>query len=379
MGDRLVMRRMVVFVIATCVTAVGAARADDTIYRYEGNVHPLDPTAGWLQGNTCDLGCKESVENGRFVIRWARGGDTVNYGLRIGTPEAPAPSALWVEWQFRSNHPLGPNFFTCDGGFSVDFAGVNEVVLMYGDTAISFSGDFFVPNLPNEEFQTYRFESTDGINFRISVNGRVFVSGMEENFDEYSSLGLQGRGGCDGMPNTVNEWDFVRYGTISFGEKVIDSDPPQGLVDAREPLDRFTVTFDSANYVYIDDILVETTGDESPVILMTRRRENDEPDTVEIVLDRPIAFGETTRFTMTDAGPPPIDGVNTIEYHFATGDFDNSGSVALTDHAQLANCLKGPTRQSISRACTAFDFTADKAIDLWDFAFFQTVFTGETP
>jgi hypothetical protein len=39
---------------------------------------------------------------------------------------------------------------------------------------------------------------------------------------------MGGLGGCDFFPNTVNEWDFVRYGTISYGEQIIASDPPGG-------------------------------------------------------------------------------------------------------------------------------------------------------
>ncbi|MCH8243380.1 MAG: hypothetical protein IH897_12350 [Planctomycetes bacterium] len=366
--------------VGAWLAAVAPSFADDTIYRYEGNVVPYDESAGWLDG-LCEKPCSESIEDGHFVLRWPFAADSVNYFYRIAVQGEAPPPTLWVEWRFRSNHPLGPNFFTCDAWFTVIYKSIVERMWMYGDAAISFGGNAFVPGLTIDEFHTYRFESLDGAAFQMSVDGRLFITGVDGGENDVHTLKMGGLGGCksDQIPDMINEWDFVRYGTIAFGEKVIASDPPQGLVDARKPLDRFTVTFDSANYVYIDDILVETTADESPVVLMTRRRENDEPDTVEIVLDRPIAFGETTRFTMTDAGPPPIDGVNTIEYHFATGDFDNSGSVALTDHAQLANCLKGPTRQSISRACTAFDFTADKAIDLWDFAFFQTVFTGETP
>ncbi|MCH8243381.1 MAG: hypothetical protein IH897_12355, partial [Planctomycetes bacterium] len=274
-----------VLLIVTCVTVVAAARADDTIYRYEGNVVPYDESAGWLDG-LCEDPCSESIEDGHFVLRWSIAGDLANYHLWIGRPGDPAlPPSPWVEWRFRSNHPLGPNFFTCDASVWIHLHDVSAILNMYGDAAISYDGGRLVSGLVINEFDTYRFESVDGSMFRWSVNGKVFWTGQDDSGNGAHFLQMLGIGGCksDQIPNMINEWDFVRYGTISFGEKVIASDPPQGLVDARKPLDRFTVTFDSANYVYIDDILVETTGDESPVILMTRRRENDEPDTVEIV------------------------------------------------------------------------------------------------
>ena len=34
--------------------ATGFAVADETLYRYEGDVHPLDPSAGWEEFNPCE-------------------------------------------------------------------------------------------------------------------------------------------------------------------------------------------------------------------------------------------------------------------------------------------------------------------------------------
>ncbi len=374
------MRTVGLLVVCAWVVASARLRADETLFRYEGNVHPLD--AGALVGSLCEDPCSDSVEDGHYVLRWRVVGDAVNFQFQItAIEEPPPPPNFWVEWRFRSNHALNPSSISCDANFKVQFPPIEDRIHMYGDAAFNDSGDFGIAGLDLDEFHTFRYESIDGIDYTLAVDGTVFARLSGDTPLRSTSVALRGRGGCigDSFPNMINEWDFIRYGTISFGDQVIASDPPQGLVDARKPLDRFTVTFDSANYVYIDDILVESTGGEAPVVLQTRRRENDEPDTVEIVLDRPVTFGETTRFTMTDAGPAPVDGVNVIEYHFATGDFDNSGTVTLTDHAQLSTCMNGPTAESASNTCTAFDFTADKAIDLWDFAFFQTVFTGDTP
>jgi len=290
--------------------------ADETLYRYEGNVVPYDESAGWDIFNPCEDPCSESVEDGRFVLRWAHPNDLVNYNFLIAAPgDPPPPSTLWVEWRFRSNHPIGPNFFTCDASFKVKYAGTFEVVFMYGDAAISFSGDDFFGGLDLDDFHTYRYESTDGLTYRISVDGRVFIVGTGNNPDGSHSLGLRGRGSCESFLNTVNEWDFVRYGTIGFGEPIIASDPPGGVVSAQvhPDLDRFTVTFDSPNYVYIDDISVEVTGGVTPVVLQTRRLDNGSPDRVEIVLDRPIPLAETTRFTFNDG-----TAVNVVSYTYVS-------------------------------------------------------------
>jgi len=49
------------------------------------------------------------------------------------------------------------------------------------------------------------------------------------------------------------------------------------------------------------------------VVTQTRRRENDEPDTVEIVLDRSLPAGQLTRFIMNDG-----QTANVVEYSFVT-------------------------------------------------------------
>jgi hypothetical protein len=291
--------------------AVRGAVADEVLYRYEGDVVPYDESPGWINGNPCEAPCTESVENGRLVLRWSRPGETVGYHLWIPeAPEAPAPPTLWVEWRFRSNCPVGPFGFGSDARFVVQYGAMHELVWIYGDVAISFGGNQYVAGLDIEQFHTFRFESLDGINYRISADGQVFIIDAEDN-PGASFLQLAGDGACELLPEPVNEWDFVRYGTISYGEQIIASDPPAGPVELAvgSTLDRFTVTFDSPNYVYIDEITVETTGADPPQVIQTRRRENDEPHTVEIVLDRPMPLGRTTRFTFDDGV-----AVNVVEY-----------------------------------------------------------------
>ena len=107
----------------------------------------------------------------------------------------------------------------------------------------------------------------------------------------------------------LNEWDYIRFGTIAAGEQIIGADPPSGSTVYDPAFNSFTVTFDAPNFVHIDDITVEVTGGDAPVVARTWRRENDGPETVEIVLDRPMPIGETTTFTFDDGV-----AVNVVRY-----------------------------------------------------------------
>jgi len=153
----------------------------------------------------------------------------------------------------------------------------------------------------------------------------------------------------------------VRFGTMGSGERLTGSTPPGGFVDARRfaPLDRFTITFDAPNYVYLDEISVETAGDAHEVT-RTRRLEDGAPETVEIVLDRPIPYGATTRFTLDDG-----EAINVVEYTFAPGDTDGDGDADLRDAAAFQCCFG---RTSATGVCAALDTNADGRIDLDDYA-----------
>jgi hypothetical protein len=223
-----------------------------------------------------------------------------------------------------------------------------------------------------DEFHTHRFESPDGFNYWFAVDGLVFMVESDNTPSEYHYVYLRGMGGCpsDQVPNMVNEWDFIRFGTISYGEQVIACDPPGGFLDARQHtgLDRFTVTFDQPNYIYLDEVAVEVTGGDVPVVTQTRRRENDEPDTVEIVLDRPVPFGETTRFTFNDGV-----AVNVIEYTFAPGDTDGDGDADLHDFALFQTCFG---QSGVASPCAALNLNSDGMIDLSDYARFYSLLSG---
>ncbi len=325
---------MALFSVSICA---GNARADELLYCYEGDVVPYDESAGWIVADACDDPCSESVEDGHFVLRWPYAGNLANYHLWITQPPQEPPPTLWVEWRFRSNQPIGPYSYTCDANFKIRYAAVTDLVNMFGDAAVSWSGDGFIGGLAIDQFHTYRFECLNGFDYHVSVDGQVFIVDVGRSPGEYHNIQLAGSGYCAPPPpdpSTVNEWDFVRYGTISSGEQIIASDPPAGLVDAMQypDLDRFTVTFDSPNYVYIDEVTVEVTGGIAPVVTQTRRREKDEPDTVEIVLDRPLPINHTTRFTFNDGV-----AVNVIEYTPAYGDADDDG---VTD--DVDNCPNTP-------------------------------------
>ncbi len=289
----------------------GAVYADGLLYSFEGNTVPYDPSEGWIIADPCDPPCTEAVEGGAFILRWPVPGNMTNYHRWVTQALEEPPATFWVEWRYRSNFPFGGVFWTCDGAFSVRYGGALAPTYMYGNAAISASADEVVTGLALNQYHTYRFESLDGFNYRIAVNGHLFVERFSDSPPGYH-VQLWGRGGCAGdkMPNIEDAWDFVRYGTIAFGEAIVATDPPYGYLDSQavSPFDRFTVTFDSPNYVFIDDVAVEVTGGVTPVVAATRRTDTDDSATVEIVLDRPIPANERTRFTFTDpAGSQIID------------------------------------------------------------------------
>jgi hypothetical protein len=290
-----------------------ALRADEVLFRYEGDVRPEN--GGMTLFDSCSSGnlCTDFVEEGRYVIEW-EGGDPVNYDHNISVDPEEPPSILWIEAHFRSNWPLPPGDDGCDGRFVAHFRDVFDLVWLHGDRAVSFSGDEFSPLLPLNQFYTTRFESRDGTSFRFAVNGRVFFARTEHQPAGSSGLQFGGLAFCNRPLGTIirNEWDFIRYGTISDGEAIVAADPPAGVLDANQypKLDRFTITFDQPGYVYVDDVGVDSTG-AVPQVQWTRRPDNGGPETVEIVLDRPLAVGHTTTFTFDTGAEPQI-----IEYTY---------------------------------------------------------------
>jgi hypothetical protein len=211
----------------------------------------------------------------------------------------------------------------------------------------------------------------------------------------------------------IDRWDFIRYGTLSSGEQVVSSDPREGFVDARShpALDRFTVTYDEPNYVYIDEITVqsepwaqahgpdegadgtglapaawEASADDTglapwaltgalnsalitPSVIATRRQDNGPPETVEIVLDRPIPYNATTRFTFNDGTLE-----QSVDFTYAPGDTDGDGDADLADFSYFARCFEST---QVAGLCLLFDADGNSVIDLADYIAFGTALAGE--
>lgn len=344
------------------------ALADDLLFAYEGNVLPSDPGTGWLVFNACDSGCSASNQDGKLVLRWDTSGDIVDYTHRVVEPPNPTLPTLWVEWRFASSIALGNNPI-CDGRFLVDYANVFDWIAMFGDAVVSASGDKALTGLPIDAFRTFVFASADGSTYCFYVDGSPFRCSTDQTgADGTDSIKMIGQGGCK-LP-TVNRWDYVRYGTISYGEGIVSSDPPAGFIDARAfaPLDRFTVRYDQPNYVYVDEITVETTGGVTPVVTKTRRLDNGPPDVVEIVLDRPIPFDANTRFTFDDGA-----AVNTLTFIYTPGDTNGSGTADLADFAAFQNCFGA---EELPDACMPLDADSDQELSLDDYFEFQSVLDG---
>ena len=285
--------------------------ADELLHGLEGTTTPSDPSTDWIVGNPCTNPCTETVETGHFVRYWSEAGDMTWHSKWITFPDETPPETLWVEWRFRSNRLMPLTSYSCDAAMVI-FRGDLEVVYLLGNAAVANSGNQFILGLDPNEFHSYRFESPDRINYRVSVDGEVFIVDALQNVENLHYLQVFGIGNCPPpSASTTNEWDMVRYGTLTYGDAISSTDPPAGVLDPLlfPTLDRFTITYDSPNYVYIEDITVSVTSGEAPLVLQTRRLDNGDPETVEIVLDRALALGATTTFTFDDG-----DLVQSIAY-----------------------------------------------------------------
>jgi hypothetical protein len=378
-----------VFVWTFGTPSADSTFADDPLFSYDCDALPDD--AGWELYNDCGQWCTKSIENGHFVIQWVPlgGGTLVNYSRLIspGSGDPPPPPSLWVEYRYRSNRPL-ISYNGCDGQLATNYRNCRETVNLYGDTVLNFGGFHSVDDLPLFEFYTVRFESNNGSLYRIAVNGTVFMIDTQ-NSPTATYLQMRGFGGCASEPDNIavrNEWDFVRYGTIGYGERIIASDPPSGFLDPQvhSGLHSFTVTFDSPNFVYVNQIAVSAeggSGGDPPRVQWTRRLDNGPNNIVEIVLDP--AFGglpldARTTFTFTDIDPanPNQPTIQTIRYTYQRGDVNADGLWNLRDFASLQNCFNG---MAIGNACAAFNYTASFLIELSDFAAFLEDFINSGP
>ena len=188
----------------------------------------------------------------------------------------------------------------------------------------------------------------------------------------YHYLQLHGYGGClnDWVTDLVHEWDYIRFGSMDGDEQMVATNPGTGFLDpeACGELDRFTMTFDTPHYVYVDDIVVSAFGAEPPLVLQTRRLTSGDPQTVEIVLDRPLPTDARKRFEITGRRTE-----HTLSFTFVHGDANADGTIDLADMAVMQSCYGGSVDAG---TCAAFDFDGDADIDLNDYASFEANLTG---
>lgn len=358
---RATLDRLSTTIVGLVLLCAAPSRGDELLFAFEGDTLP-GTGSDWIVANACELDCSRRIENGRFLLEWGVMGDLVNYGHRIAEPPVAPPPSLWVEWRFRSNQELPTTSASCDARFQADYVGVLDTAYMFQDAVFDFLGINSMLGLDPDVFHTYRFESLDGENYRMSVDGVVFKTAMDSGGNEFHSIQFGGLGSCPGeRPIPVrNEWDFIRYGTLAAGEVIEATDPPSGFLDPNTltDLDRFTITFDAPNYVYVDDVTVETSGEETPVVLHTRRLDNGQADTVEIVLDRPLPPGAHARFIFNDGTTR-----NVVDYSYILGDADGNGALDLRDVGAFQNCFDSATPLG---SCLAFDQDGSQIIDIDD-------------
>lgn len=379
------MKRIAPLVVLGALLCAPRLHADELLYGYEGDVMPLD--AGWYVTNACDGNCSEFVnEEGCFVATWPVEGDRYSYARIFAQAPVDPPPTLWIEWHFRSNFPLGPIFDACDARMSLLYRDIHDSVEMYGDAAIRFGGFDRVTGLDLPAFHSYRFESRDGIHYTVAVDGTVFVDDQDDGHWPVHLVDFGGRGGClgDWIPNMTNEWDFIRYGTVGFGERIIAVEPAAGFLDppANINVTRFTATFEAPNYAHVDDITVEVTCDSSPecpeppIVIATKRLDNGPPEVLQVMLDRPLPPGERTTFTFRENNPNAPDVLNTVAYTFQRGDVNADGRWNLRDFAALQNCFY---TLAATNTCAAVDYDRSLLVDASDYASFEEDFSTQGP
>lgn len=350
-GVRAVRRRLAT-ILALAVSTFAAAEvvhADGLLHSYEGDVLPQD-FPGWVANNCAGFGtCVDSLENGHLVYQLQRQVPSLSVGSIYTSDEATTPPSLWIEWRFHSTNRLQ---FTpyCDAFFIPRFRLIIVPIYFANDYVFNHSADISY-RFPNpDEFHTFRFESSDALNYRFSVDGIPFTSESVASAHEPGVwVHFGSEGGCGSNPNATifNRWDFVRFGPLSDGELMVAVDPPSGIVEPTDhpELDRFVITFDQPAYVFVPDIAVESTAAEPPAVMFTRRLDNGPADVLEIVLDGPLPIGHTTRFTFDTGGGPQV-----VEYYYVA-----VGSCCFDDGACLdlpaADCTDQGGVAGASDAC----------------------------
>ena len=337
----------------------GPVIADQIVFAYEGDTWP------WLAGfdtfNACDVDCEHWLEDGRYVLNLDPGlqSGVYNYSRLITTTGGTPPPTLWVEWRFKSNYSyLQSNDFVLDDArvrVEYDQTVASVSTWMWGDAAFDAGEAHFVTGMAMGEFHSFRFEIANGLDSFRWADGKLLQemnapqSGAGTTYIQFGGIGGSGAGGPDGMgyPQLTDSWDFLRYGTISYGEVIVSADPAAGYIDPRQDrptgsntpqgLTRFTVTFNEPNGLRNGNVAVESTApvSEWPAVEWVTRPDGDDGDTWEIRLDKRIAPGQRTRFIISDEAEAAAVGeqgaTSVVELSFLPGDVNGNGTSNTQD------------------------------------------------
>jgi len=326
--------------------ATPAIRADELQFTYDGDTIPGEPASGLQIDDPCEPDdCTLTFQSGRLVLEWSTKGEEARFSDSIALLPEPPPPTLWLEWRFRSNQPRPSTSIFCDGVVFIQYSSIVERVNLFQDVVFDGGGGLSASSSP--EFHTYRFEGVNGTDYTLAVDGVLFKEFSRDGTQFNTVFSFGGEGGCGGpRPDPVrNEWDFVRYGTLSNGEQLVSSDPPAGNLTPSEAnqLSRIVLTFDRPAYLYVDDIAVTTTGGMAPTVTATRRLDNGAPEVLEVVLKGVLPPGETTTFTFdTGTGPQSVSYFRTVPEIPTTSTW---GIVATGVLALVAGAVLIPRRE----------------------------------
>ena len=125
---------------------------------------------------------------------------------------------------------------------------------------------------------------------------------------------------------------------------VVESDPPDGIIDAREEhlefepevltgLDAFFVTFDDSTSVVRQCFSVTETGGGEPIQIASVRKFGE--NQIQISFDRPLTVQEWTTLTYQPLGGEAVK----IDVAFLPGDVNQSRKSTGSDISDLIDCL----------------------------------------
>jgi hypothetical protein len=204
------MRLLMYMLVLSCVIAA-TPQAPANLYwiAYEGNDFPENE--GWMRIGFGSGTAQRSIEDGVFILDTRSTNDLSDF-YRISRQMNPDAGELFVaQWRLRVVENAG-NVNTADAGISIapDFPG-SLGLRYFVDRVTSLLEDWSYPIDPLE-FHSYRLESTDMIDYRLSIDAEFVLTGQWDLIS--TNQGFLSFGDAVRGARSLTEWEYVRFGVV---------------------------------------------------------------------------------------------------------------------------------------------------------------------